>query len=92
MSNNAVELLVKSYHNAVAWGRGDHEEALQNAVNAAYPRWPEEQRAELYTRIAESWEEYRSGLVPRTLWIGQIVRKLEGERVQQAVRGLKVSN
>lgn len=88
---NQTAMLIKSYENAVAWGDGDHEEALQNAVKAAFPNLPDEGQAELYTRIADEWEGYRESLAPRKLWIGGIVNKFFGERVAKTNSELKVS-
>lgn len=85
-----VDRLVRSYENTVAWGNGDHEEALHEAIKTAFPGLNEEGQAELYTRIEEAWEEYRTKLAPRRLWIGSIVNKFMSGRVSDAVRGLKI--
>ncbi|AMM44652.1 hypothetical protein [Xanthomonas phage f20-Xaj] len=85
-------MLIKSYENAVAWGgRVDREEALQEAVKAAFPSLPEDAQAELYTQIEEQWESYRESLAPRKLWIGQIVNSFFSDRVSKAQAGFKVS-
>lgn len=85
-----VQRLVQSYEAAVAWGKGDHEESLQNAVKAAFPGLNDEGQAELYTRLVEAWEYYRSGFVPRRLWIGTVVNEFMSGRVANAVLGLKI--
>jgi hypothetical protein len=82
--------LVQSYESAVAWGNADHEEALQEAVKAAFPGLGDDGQAELYTRIAEAWEGYRTALIPRKLWIGTIVVNFMSGRTSSAVSGLKV--
>ena len=82
--------LVQSYEASVAWGNADHGEALQEAVKAAFPGLDDEGQAELYTRIAEAWEEYRTALIPRKLWIGTIVSNFMSGRTSSAVGGLKV--
>lgn len=84
--------LVQSYENAVAWGNGDHEEALHEAVRTAFPGIGEDGQAELYTQIAEAWEGYRTALVPRQMWIGQIVVSFMSNRTSNAVAGLTVSS
>ena len=79
---NQTALLIKSYENAIAWGGStDHEESLQNAVKAGFPNLPDEDQAELYTRIADEWEGYHGSLAPRKLWIGTIVNKFMASRV-----------
>ncbi|QEG09633.1 hypothetical protein CPT_Pagan_030 [Xanthomonas phage Pagan] len=79
---NQTAMLIKSYENTVAWGESaDHEEALQNAVKAGFPNLPEEDQAELYTRIADAWEGYRGSLAPRKLWIGTIVNQFMSSRI-----------
>lgn len=88
---NQTAMLIKSYENAVAWGNGDHEEALQEAVKSAFPNLPEDAQAELYTRIEEQWESYRESLAPRKLWIGNIVNQFFGSRVSESISGLKVN-
>lgn len=85
-----TQRLIQSYEGRVAWGGGDHEEALQDAVNAAFPGLQEDGQAELYTQIAEAWEGYRDGMVPRKLWIGQLVNSFMSARTSAAVSGLKV--
>lgn len=87
-----VQRLVQSYEAKVAWGGGDHEEALHDAVAAAFPGIGDDGQAELYTRIEEQWEGYRNGMVPRKLWIGVIVNDFMSGRVCEAVSGLKVCN
>lgn len=86
----ATEQLVRSYENAVAWGDGDHEEALHEAVRVAFPGIGDDGRAELYARIADAWEGYRNGMVPRKMWIGSIVNQFMSERVAKATAGLTV--
>jgi hypothetical protein len=86
-----TNMLIRSYENAVAWGNGDHEEALQNAVKGAFPNMPDEDQAELYTRIAEAWEGYRGSMAPRRLWIGTIINSFMGQRVARSSAGLKVT-
>lgn len=87
-----TQRLIQSYENAVAWGNGDHEEALQDAVNTAFPGLNDEGKAELYARIADAWEGYRTGMVPRKLWIGQIVTDFMSGRIASTVGGLTVRN
>ena len=82
--------LVQSYENAVAWGNGDHEEALHEAVRTAFPGIGEDGQAELYTQIAEAWEGCRCQPVPRKLWIGQLVVRFMSSRTSAAVSGLTV--
>lgn len=86
----ATEQLVRSYENSVAWGDGDHEDALHEAVRVAFPGIGDDGRAELYARIAEAWEGYRNGMVPRKMWIGSIVNQFMSERVAKATAGLTV--
>ena len=86
----ATEQLVRSYENSVAWGDGDHEDALHEAVRVAFPGIGDDGRAELYARIADAWEGYRNGMVPRKMWIGSIVNQLMSERVAKASAGLTV--
>lgn len=88
----ATEQLIRSYENSVAWGEGDHEDALHEAVRVAFPGIGDDGRAELYARIADAWEGYRSGMVPRKLWIGQIVNQFMSERVAKTTSGLTVRN
>ncbi len=83
MYKNQTAMLIKSYENAVAWGGGDHEEALQEAVKAGFPNLPEDAQAELYTQIAEQWEGYRESLAPRKLWIGGVVNSFMSDRIAQ---------
>ncbi|QGH45056.1 hypothetical protein [Bacteriophage Titan-X] len=92
MSKSKTALLVKSYHNSVAFGGRDHEESLHDAINGAFHDWPEEARAELFTRIAEAWEGFRGKLVSREFWIGEIVRKLNSERTAANVKALREKN
>lgn len=89
---NNTKALVQSYENAVAWGNADHGEALHEAVRAAFPGIGEDGQAELYTQIADAWEGYRTALIPRKLWIGQIVVTFMSNRTSQAVAGLTVRN
>ena len=84
--------LVQSYESVAAWGNGDHEEALHEAVRTAFPGIGEDGQAELYTQIAEAWEGYRTALIPRKLWIGQIVVAFMSGRTSSAVSGLTVRN
>lgn len=86
----ATEQLIRSYENSVAWGEGDHEESLQEAVHVAFPGIGDDGRAELYARIADAWEGYRNGMVPRKMWIGSIVNQFMSERVAKATAGLTV--
>lgn len=86
----ATEQLIRSYENTVAWGDGDHEEALHDAVRVAFPGIGDDGRAELYTQIADAWEGYRDGMVPRKLWIGSIVNQFMSTRVASAASGLTV--
>lgn len=86
----ATEQLVRSYENSVAWGDGDHEDALHEAVRVAFPGIGDDGRAELYARIAEAWEGYRNGMVPRKMWIGSIVNQFMSARVAKATTGLTV--
>lgn len=88
----ATEQLIRSYENSVAWGDGDHEDALHEAVRVAFPGIGDDGRAELYTQIAEAWEGYRNGMVPRKLWIGSIVNQFMSARVASATSGLTVRN
>jgi hypothetical protein len=88
----STKRLVQSYENAVAWGNGDHEEALHESVRTAFPGIGEDGQAELYTQIAEAWEGYRTALIPRKMWIGQIVVSFMSNRTSAAVGGLTVSN
>lgn len=88
----ATEQLVRSYENSVAWGDGDHEDALHEAVRVAFPGIGDDGRAELYARIADAWEGYRNGTVPRKMWIGSIVNQFMSERVAKATAGLTVHN
>ena len=85
-----TQALIHSYEAAVAWGNADHEEALHEAVRVGFPGIGEEGQAELYARIADAWEGYRTALVPRKLWIGQIVVSFMAGRTSSAVSGLKV--
>ena len=85
-----TQRLIQSYEGTVAWGEGDHEEALQDAVNTAFPGLNDEGKAELYARIADAWEGYRNGMVPRKMWIGSIVNQFMSERVAKATAGLTV--
>jgi hypothetical protein len=87
-----TQRLIQSYEGAVAWGNGDHEEALQEAVRAAFPGIGEGGQAELYAQIAEAWEGYRTAMIPRKLWIGQIVVAFMSGRTSVAVGGLTVRN
>ena len=89
---NNTKRLIQSYESAVAWGNGDHEEALQEAVKAAFPGIGDDGQAELYAQIAEAWEGYRTALVPRKLWIGQIVTAFMSGRASAASCGLIVHN
>ena len=88
----ATEQLVRSYENSVAWGDGDHEDALHEAVRVAFPGIGDGGRAELYARIADEWEGYRNGMVPRKMWIGIHVNQFMSERVAKATSGLTVRN
>lgn len=85
-----TERLVRSYENAVAFGGAEHEPSLQDAIKAAFTGLSDEGQAELYARIADAWESYRSGFVPRKLWIGQIVSAFMADRMSTATSGLKV--
>lgn len=85
-----TQRLIQSYENAVAFGGAEHEPSLQEAIKAAFPGLNDEGQAELYARIADSWEDNRSGFAPRKLWIGQIVSAFMSERVGTATSGLKV--
>lgn len=89
---NNTKRLIQSYEGAVAWGGADHEESLQEAVNVAFSGLNDEGRAELYARIAEAWEGYRDGMVPRKLWIGQIITNFMSGRIASATTGLTVRN
>lgn len=89
MYKHKTALLIKSYENKVAWGGRDHEESLIAAVDAAFPELPDEARAELYTRIEEQWEGYRTSLAPHKLWIGGIVNKFMAERTAKCVMDIK---
>lgn len=86
----ATDQLVRSYEGSIAWGEGDHEEALHEAVRVAFPGIGEEGQAELYARIEEAWEEYRGAMVPRSLWVGSIVNQFMADRVAQTTSGLTV--
>lgn len=86
----ATEQLVRSYENSVAWGEEDHEGALHEAVRVAFPGIGADGLAELYARIADAWEGYRNGMVPRKMWIGSIVNQFMSERVAKAASGLTV--
>ncbi|UUR56198.1 hypothetical protein pXoo2106_25 [Xanthomonas phage pXoo2106] len=88
MYKNQTAMLIKSYENAVAWGGGDHGEALQAAVKSAFPNLPEEGQAELYTRIEEQWEGYRESLAPRNLWIGSVINSFMCDRIARYNRSL----
>ena len=85
-----TKALIQSYEAAVAWGNADHEEALHEAVRVGFPGIGEDGQAELYARIADAWEGYRTALIPRKLWIGQIVVSFMSGRTCNAVSGLKV--
>jgi hypothetical protein len=88
-----TQRLIQSYENAVAWWcDADHGEALHEAVRTAFPGIGEDGQAELYTQIAEAWEGYRTAMIPRKLWIGQIVVSFMSNRTSVAVGGLTVSN
>lgn len=85
-----VQRLIQSYENKVAWGGQDHEASLQDAINTAFSGLNNEGKAELYARIADAWEGYRDGMVPRKLWIGQIVNEFMSGRAASASSELKV--
>jgi hypothetical protein len=85
-----TQRLIQSYEGKVAWGDGDHDEALQDAVKAAFPNLQEDGQAELYTQIAEAWEGYRDGMVPRRLWIGTLINRFMSNRSGSAAGELKI--
>lgn len=85
-----VQRLIQSYESQVAWGDADHEDALHNAINVAFESLPDEGKAELYAQIADAWENYRDGYVPRRLWIGTIVTNFMSARTSDAAAGLTV--
>lgn len=82
--------LIQSYEGAVAFGGAEHEPSLQEAIKAAFPMLADEAQAELYARIADAWEDNRTGFAPRTMWIGQIVSDFMSQRVGEATSGLVV--
>lgn len=85
-----TQRLIQSYEGKVAWGSGDHEEALHEAIATAFAGVNEEGQAELYARIADAWDSHRDGMCPRKLWIGQIVNEFMSQRAGESAGSLVV--
>lgn len=81
-NKNTAERILLSYNNRVAWGKGDADEALIDAINHVYPFRTEEQKADLFSQIMEHWAEYR-GAVPRKLYLSTVLTRWD----RQCVRG-----
>lgn len=85
-----VQRLIQSYEGAVAWGNADEEEALIEAIKGAFPDLQEDGKAELFARLRDAWPNYKDGMVPRKLWIGQVVNEFMLGRIGKAAGELKV--
>lgn len=83
-----TERMIQSFESKLAWGGLDRDQALQEAIDGAFDYLPDEARAELYTRIVESWDSYAGA--PRKLWMGQIVSAFMSERTGAAFANVKV--
>lgn len=70
-----AEHILRSYNNRVAWGEDtDREAALQDAINSAYPMRTDEEKADLYAKLMENWDEYPAG-TGRLLYVVSTITK-----------------
>lgn len=76
-----LDSFLMSYNNSVAWGKMDRNEAVHRAIDQAFPELKMVEKADLFAKIIEGFEEYdRKRMVSRRMWLGQLIKKWQMER------------
>lgn len=73
-SKTAANKILGSYNSKVAWGDADHEQALIESINFAFPFRAEEERAELFAMLSEEWDKYQAG-IPRQIFVASVIQR-----------------
>lgn len=74
-----AEKLLHSYNSKVAWGNADEGQALHEAIDFVYATVSEEERANLYAMLWDSWAEYVG--TGRKIFVTNTIQKWTHKRV-----------
>lgn len=85
-----LESFLLSYNNSVGFGGNSRDESIHRAVDHAFPELKEVEKADLYSRIVEGFDEYdTTRMISRRMWLGPLLRNWQMQRSVHSFRVIR---